>query len=67
MKVLKVNDKRIAKRLRLRLLRRGIVVAEVNREDDLKKEFVKKAHVVLFVKNEEPQKEAHFIKSFNAS
>jgi len=49
MKVLKVNDKRVAKRLRLRLLRRGIVVAEVNREDDLKKDFVKKAHVVLFV------------------
>jgi hypothetical protein len=50
MKVLKVNDKRVAKKLRLRLLRRGIVVAEVNREDDLKKDFVKKAHVVLFVK-----------------
>lgn len=67
MKVLKVNDKRVAKRLCLRLLRKGMVVAEVHKEDDLKKDFVKKANVVLFVKNEEPRKEAHFVKSFNTS
>ncbi|WP_274536693.1 hypothetical protein [Hydrogenobacter hydrogenophilus] len=40
----------------MRLLRKGMVVAEVYKEDDLKKDFVKKANVVLFVKNEEPQK-----------
>ncbi|SNZ14068.1 hypothetical protein SAMN06265353_0973 [Hydrogenobacter hydrogenophilus] len=56
MKVLKVNDRRVAEKLRMRLLRKGMVVAEVYKEDDLKKDFVKKANVVLFVKNEEPQK-----------
>lgn len=50
MKVLKVNDRKVAEKLRMRLLRKGMVVAEVYKEDDLKKDFVKKANIVLFVK-----------------
>jgi hypothetical protein len=52
MKVLKVESKEAVDKLRFRLLRRGMVVAEVGREDDLKKDFVKKAHVVLYVERD---------------
>ena len=49
MKVLKVKDKRVAKSLSDRLLKKGLVVAYAEREEDLKKAFSKKAHVVLLV------------------
>lgn len=49
MKVLKVKDRRVAKRLTDRLLRKGLIVAQAEREEDLRKGFSKKAHVVLLV------------------
>ena len=52
MKVLKVKDKRIAQRLTERLIRKGKVVALVERQEDTEK--VKgRAHVVVVVKSKE--------------
>ncbi|WP_340690783.1 hypothetical protein [Hydrogenobacter thermophilus] len=50
MKVLKVEDGKVAKKLRARLLKKGMVVAEVYREKDLRKDLIKKADVVLLLK-----------------
>ncbi|BAI70143.1 hypothetical protein HTH_1696 [Hydrogenobacter thermophilus TK-6] len=50
MKVLKVEDGKVAKRLRARLLKKGMVVAEVYGEKDLRKDLIKKADVVLLLK-----------------
>lgn len=50
MKVLKVEDGKVAKRLRTRLLKKGMVVAEVYGEKDLRKDLIKKADVVLLLK-----------------
>jgi|GEM_PF-1171489 hypothetical protein len=47
MKVLKVKDKKVAKRLTDRLLKKGMVVAQTEREEDIKKDFSKKADVVI--------------------
>ncbi|MFN7065572.1 MAG: hypothetical protein ACK4OF_05445 [Aquificaceae bacterium] len=49
MKVLKVKDKSVARRLTERLLKRGLVVAQTEKEEDLRKDFPKKAHVVIMV------------------
>ena len=49
MKVLKVKDRRVAKRLTDRLLKKGLIVAQAEREEDIKKNFSRKAHVVLLV------------------
>ncbi|MFN3599079.1 MAG: hypothetical protein ACK4VK_05010 [Aquificaceae bacterium] len=47
MKVLKVKDKKVAKRLTYRLLKKGLVVAQAEREEDLNKDFSKKADVAI--------------------
>ncbi len=47
MKVLKIKDKRVAKSLTHRLLKRGMVVAQAEREEDIKKDFSKKADVII--------------------
>jgi hypothetical protein len=49
MKVLKIRDKEMAKKLCDRLLRKGYVVAMVDREEEVKKGLVKKANIVLVV------------------
>ncbi len=50
MRVFKVKDERVARRLSQRLLKKGYVVAVVDMEEELKKSFVKKADVVIVVK-----------------
>jgi D-arabinose 5-phosphate isomerase GutQ len=50
MRVMKVKDERVARRLSQRLLKKGYVVAVVGREDEVKKPFVRKADVVIVVK-----------------
>ena len=52
MKVLKVRDEKRAKKLCDRLLRRGYVVAMVDREEEVKKGLVKKANIVLVVRQD---------------
>ncbi|WP_340695048.1 hypothetical protein [Hydrogenobacter thermophilus] len=52
MKILKVDNRRIAEKLRTRLLKRGMIVAEISKREDLYKDFVKKADIVLFLKGE---------------
>lgn len=47
MKVLSVKDRRVAKKLTERLLRKGLVVAQAEGEEDLKKDFPRKADVVI--------------------
>ncbi|MFN3471932.1 MAG: hypothetical protein ACK4LT_01760 [Aquificaceae bacterium] len=47
MKVLKVRDKKVAKRLTDRLLKKGMIVAQAEREEDIKKELSKKVDVVI--------------------
>ncbi len=47
MKVLSVKDKKVAKRLTDRLLKKGLVVAQAEKAEDLKKELPKKADVVI--------------------
>lgn len=49
MRVLNVKDRKVAKRLTERLIKKGLVVAEAEREEDLKKELSKKADVVIVV------------------
>lgn len=49
MRVLSVKDRKVAKRLTERLIKKGLVVAEAEREEDLKKELSKKADVVIVV------------------
>jgi hypothetical protein len=50
MKVLRIKDKRKAEKLSDRLLKKGYVLAMVEREEEVKKELVKKADIVLVVK-----------------
>jgi response regulator RpfG family c-di-GMP phosphodiesterase len=50
MRVLKIKDEKRAKKLSERLLRKGYVVAVADREEDVKKDLVKKADVVIVVK-----------------
>lgn len=47
MKVLSVKDRKVAKRLADRLIKKGLVVAQAEKEEDLKKEFPKKADVLI--------------------
>ncbi|WP_173833552.1 hypothetical protein [Pampinifervens florentissimum] len=47
MKVLSVKDKKVARRLTDRLLKKGLVVAQAEKEEDLKKDLSKKADVVI--------------------
>ncbi|MEJ7553114.1 MAG: hypothetical protein WKI49_06305 [Aquificaceae bacterium] len=49
MKVLSVKDKKVARRLTDRLLKKGLVVAQVEKEEDLKKDLSKKADVVILL------------------
>ena len=49
MKVLSVKDKKVARRLTDRLLKKGLVVAQVEKEEDLKKYLSKKADVVILL------------------
>jgi hypothetical protein len=50
MKVLKVKNEKRARRLSDLLLRKGYVIAVVDREEEVKKELAKKADIVLVVK-----------------
>ncbi|WPM31976.1 hypothetical protein IAE16_09145 [Hydrogenobacter sp. T-2] len=49
MKVLSVKDKKVAKRLTDRLLKKGLVVAQAEKEEDLKKDLPRKADVVILL------------------
>ncbi len=49
MKVLSVKDKKVARSLTDRLLKKGLVVAQVEKEEDLKKDLSKKADVVILL------------------
>ena len=49
MKVLSVKDKKVARRLTDRLLKKGLVVAQAEKEEDLKKDLSKKADVVILL------------------
>ncbi len=49
MKVLSVKDKKVARRLTDRLLKKGLVVAQAEKEEDLKKDMPKKADVVILL------------------
>jgi hypothetical protein len=49
MRVLRIKDEKRVKKLSERLLKKGYVVAVVDREEELKKPLVKKADVVLLV------------------
>ncbi|MCS7171396.1 MAG: hypothetical protein N3D14_04805 [Aquificaceae bacterium] len=48
-KVLSVKDRKVAKRLTDRLLKRGLVVAQVEGKEDLEKDLPKKADVVIML------------------
>jgi hypothetical protein len=50
MRVLKIKDEKRAKRLEERLLRKGYVVAVADREEEVKKNWAKRADVVIVVK-----------------
>jgi DNA-binding response OmpR family regulator len=50
MRVLKIKDEKKANKLSERLLRKGYVIAVVDREEDVKKELANKADVVIIVK-----------------
>jgi hypothetical protein len=50
MRVLKIKDKKRAKRLEERLLRKGYVVAVADREEEVKKNWARKADIVIVVK-----------------
>jgi RNase P/RNase MRP subunit p30 len=50
MRVLKIKDEKRVRKLSERLLRKGYVLAVVDREEDVKKALVKKADVVIIVK-----------------
>ena len=47
MKVVEVKNKRVAQRLIKRLLKKGLVVAEVNSLEETKKGMIKRANVVI--------------------
>ncbi len=49
MKVLSVKDKKVARRLTDRFLKKGLVVAQAEKEEDLKKDMPKKADVVILL------------------
>ncbi len=49
MKVLSVKDKKVARKLTERLLKKGLVVAQAEKEEDLKKDMPKKADVVILL------------------
>jgi len=49
MRVLKVKDEKVARRLSQRLLKKGYVLAVVDRGEDVKKSLVKKVDVVIVV------------------
>lgn len=49
MKVLKVKNKKAAKELTDRLVKKGLVVAQVESKEELTKNFPKKADVVIVV------------------
>ncbi|MCS7277500.1 MAG: hypothetical protein RMI50_03340 [Aquificaceae bacterium] len=58
MKVVKVKDRKVASKLTERLLKKGLVVAQVERGEDLKKELPKKADVVIVLSQSEGVSEA---------
>ncbi|MEN3028851.1 MAG: hypothetical protein ABDH29_06520 [Aquificaceae bacterium] len=49
MKVLTLKDKKVAKKLTERLLKKGLVVAQVEKEEELEKSLPKKADVVILL------------------
>ena len=58
MKVVKVKDRKVANKLTERLLKKGLVVAQVERGEDLKKELPRKADVVIVLSQSEGVSEA---------
>ncbi|MCS6957714.1 MAG: hypothetical protein RMK75_04560 [Aquificaceae bacterium] len=58
MKVVNVKDRKVASKLTERLLKKGLVVAQVERGEDLKKELPKKADVVIVLSQSEGVSEA---------
>jgi len=50
MRILRVKDGKMARRLSERLLRKGYVVAVADREEEVRKAFAKKAEVVIVVR-----------------
>jgi 5,10-methylene-tetrahydrofolate dehydrogenase/methenyl tetrahydrofolate cyclohydrolase len=50
MRVLKVKNEMEARRLSQRLLKKGYVIAVVEKEEEAKKDLVKKADVVIVVR-----------------
>lgn len=50
MRVLRIKDEKLAKRLSERFLRKGYIVAVADREEEVRKPLVKKADIVLLVK-----------------
>jgi len=49
MRVLRIKDKKRAKKLSERFLKKGYIVAVVDREEDVKKPLAKRADIVLLV------------------
>lgn len=49
MKVLNVKDRKVASKLADRLVKKGLVVAQAEHEEELKKTFPRKADVVILV------------------
>ncbi|RMH05541.1 MAG: hypothetical protein D6699_03345 [Aquificota bacterium] len=58
MRLLEVKNKKVAQRLADRLIKKGKVVAQVEEVKELNKELVKKANVVIVVRNSEGISEA---------
>jgi RNase P/RNase MRP subunit p30 len=50
MRVLRIKDEKRAKKLSERFLKKGYIVAVVDREEEVKKELAKKADIVFVVK-----------------
>jgi 5,10-methylene-tetrahydrofolate dehydrogenase/methenyl tetrahydrofolate cyclohydrolase len=50
MRVLKVKGEKRAKKLSERLLRKGYIVAVADREEEVKKNWARKADIVIVVK-----------------
>lgn len=47
MRIVSVKDRKVAKKLTERLIKKGLVVAQAEKEEDLKKEISKKADVII--------------------
>jgi len=51
MKVIRLKNQRVAERLRKKLLTRGYVFAQVSKEEELKRDFLKKADLVILLED----------------